>query len=339
MHRSKFIFLLVLMVALALAACVHRPPVVTPPSDSEAPQGVEVTSRLSGSVGGGAGQTELVFVGTAAHNRRGLQVIFTAKTLVLRDPGNIGPITINLDPRLESLGTLSSGTFPATHRQDFFLQINSERLGTLVADAPLTLSAEIRSSPPTATYKSVGGNVEFYKEGDPSKKAVFTVHGVTSDVRPASSQAVDITSRVTARVADRQADLRLTGTAVHLTRSRNVLFTTKRLVAVSPGDVGPLTITLNPRRSSVGTLSSDTFPARHEQSFFLQVQSERMGTLVSDDPVTLSAEIQSSPPRATYKSTSQPVAFYRQGDPDRKPVLTIESVESDVTPAARPYKK
>ncbi|HEX3131897.1 MAG TPA: hypothetical protein VH394_31455, partial [Thermoanaerobaculia bacterium] len=163
----------------------------------------------------------------------------------------------------------------------------------------------------------------------------FTVREVTSDVKPAVSQEVNITSRVTARVADRQVDLRLTGPAVHLTSGRNVLFIRKQLVAVSPGDIGPLTLTLNPRRSSAGTLSSDTFPARHRQSFFLQVNSEKLGTLVSDDPVIVEAEIRSSPPTATYKSVSHPVDFYKEGDPGRKPVLTIETVESDVTPPGR----
>lgn len=336
MNRLRILSLLVLVVALPLVTCSPKPPVVTPPVGA-APQGVEITSRLTGTVIG-AGQADLTFVGVAAHTQVGLQVRFTAKQLTLRDPGNFGPLTVTLDPRRESLGTLSSRTFPATHRQDFFLQINSERLGTLVADAPLTLSAQIESSPPTATYKSVGGNVEFYKEGDPDKKAVFTVQGVTSDVKPAASQAVDITSRVTARVADTQVDLRLTGTAVHLLRGRNVLFIAKRLVAVNPRDIGPLVLTLNPRRSSVGTLSSDTFPALHQQSFFLQVESEKLGTLVSDDPLIVEAQIQSTPPRATYKSSGRPVAFYRQGDSGRKPVLTIETVESDVTPPARPYR-
>lgn len=332
MHRSRILSPLVMVVALALGACHSLPP---PTRDT--PQGVEITSRLSGTVVG-AGQVNLTLVGTAAHIQNGLRVVFIAKQLVLQEPGDFGPLTATLNPGRESLGTLSSRTFPATHQQDFFLQINSEKLGTLVSDAPLTLSAQIESSPPTATYKSTSGNVEFYKEGDPDKKAVLTVQGVTSDVKPAASQAVDITSRVTARAADRQVDLRLTGTAVHLTSGRNVLFIAKRLVAVNPRDIGPLTFTLNPRRSSPGTLSSDTFPARHRQSFFLQVQSEKLGTLVSDDPVTVEAEIRSSPPTATYKFAGEPVDFYKQGDPGRKPVLTIETVESDVTPAARPYQ-
>jgi hypothetical protein len=333
MHRSRIVFALLMVVALAFVAC--RP--IVPPPTRDAPQGVEITSRLTGTVAG-AGQVNLTLVGTAAHRQNGLQVIFIAKLLVLRDPGDFGPLTATLNPGRESTGTLSSKTFPATHQQDFFLQINSEKLGTLVSDAPITLSAQIDSSPPTATYKSTSGNVEFYREGDPDKKSVLTVQEVTSDVKPAVSQAVDITSRITARVADRQVDLRLTGPAVHLTSGRNVLFISKRLVAVNPGDIGPLTLTLNPRRSSSGTLSSDTFPARHRQSFFLRVQSEKLGTLVSDDPVIVEAEIRSSPPTATYKSVSKPVDFYKQGDPGKKPMLTIETVESDVTPPARTYQ-
>lgn len=338
MNRSRTLSFLVLVVAFALVACPRRAPEVTPTGTAPAaPVGVEITSRLSATVVGG-GPADLVFVGTAAHTLTGLQVRFTAKLLVLRDPGNFGPITINLNPARESLGTLSSRTFPALHKQDFFLQINSEKLGTLVSDAPLTLSAQIDNSPPTATYKSAGGNVEFYKQGDPGRKAVLTVQGVTSDVKPAASQAVDITSRVTANVGGRQANLTLRGTAVHLLSRTSVLFIAKRLVAIDPGDIGPLTFGLNLRRSSAGTLSSDTFPARHQQSFFLQVESEKLGTLVSDDPVVMEAEIQSTPPKATYRSTSGPVAFYRAGDPGKAPVLTVEKVESDVSPAARPYK-
>lgn len=335
MNRPRLLSLLVMVAALGLLACPPRP--TTPPDGAPtAPVGVEITSQLTGTVAGG-GQVNLTFVGTAAHIQTGLQVIFRFKLLTLRDPGNIGPVTITLDPSRESTGTLSSRTFPATHRQDFFLQINSEKLGTLVADAPVTLSAQIDSSPPKATYKSVSGNVEYYKQGDPDKKAVLTVQAVTSDVKPAASQAVDITSRVAATVADRQVNLTLRGTAVHLRSGRNVLFIAKRLVAVDPGDVGPLTFSLNPRRSSAGTLSSDTFPAHHQQSFFLQVESAKLGRLISDDPVIVEADIQSSPPKATYRFAGRPVAFYRQDDPGKKPVLTIDKLESDVSPPAGKY--
>ncbi|HEX3127897.1 MAG TPA: hypothetical protein VH394_11260, partial [Thermoanaerobaculia bacterium] len=170
MHRSRIILSLLLMVvALAFVGC---PPIVPPPP-RDAPQGVAITSRLSGTVAG-AGEVNLTLVGTAAHRQNGLQVIFIAKQLVLQDPGIFGPLTVTLNPGRESVGTLSSKTFPATHQQDFFLQINSEKLGTLVSDAPVTLSAQIDSSPPTATYKSTSGNVEFYRADDPGKKAVFT---------------------------------------------------------------------------------------------------------------------------------------------------------------------
>jgi hypothetical protein len=340
MSRSRILLLLALVAALALVACHPRP--INPPAEGTtgatgALQGVEITSRLKGTIAG-AGQVNLTLVGTAAHIQSGLSVRFTVKQLVAVDPGNFGPVTATLDPRRESVGTLSSRTFPMEHRQNFFLQIHSERLGTLVSDNPLTLSARIDSSPPTATYRSTGGDVQFYKEGDSSKKPVFTVQEVTSDVKPAASQAVDITSRVTARLADRQADLTFTGTAVHLLNGTNVLFISKTLVTTGPANLGRITINLDPRRPSVGTLDSPTLPALHRQSFFLRIQNERLGTLVSDDPVVVEARIESTPPKATYRSVGQPVEFYKQGDPGKKPVLTFEKVESDVTPAARPYR-
>ncbi len=334
MHRTRSLPLLVLGVALALAACEPRVKPGTPPptGDRTAVVAVDVTSRLQATVAGG-GTAELRLVGPAAHVQIGLQVIFRAKQLVLVNPEiGPGPLTATLNTQRESRGTLSSDGFPAVHRQDFFLRLESQRLGTLVSDAPITMSAEIRSSPPTATYESTGGDVAFYKEGDPNKTPVVTVHRVTSDVKPARTQAVDITSRLRTTVNDRQVDLTLTGRAVHALSGTSVIFTAKQLRAVNPGDVGPLTVVLDPRGQSLGTLSSPTFPARHRQSFFLQIQSERLGTLVSDAPVTVAAEIRSSPPTATYRSEGGPVAFYRQDDPGKKPVLTIEAVESDVTP-------
>jgi hypothetical protein len=326
MNRFRILFLLVLFAALA--------PVAGYPKDTPAAsQGVEITSHVKGTVAG-AGPVDLTLVGVAAHTLSGRSVIFTAKQLVAREAGNLGPLTVTLNPQRKSVGTLSSRTFPATHKQSFFLRIQSEKLGTLVSDAPVTLSARIESTPPTATYKSAGGPVQFYREDDPGKKPVFTIQEVTSDVKPAASQAVYIKSRVTARVNNKEVSLQLAGPATHLLSGTSVLFTTKRLVAVNPGSIGPLTITLNPQRSSVGTLSSEKFPADHRQSFFLQINSKRLGTLVSDDPVIVAARIESSPPRATYKSDGKPVAFYKRGDRSKKPVLTIESVESDVTPPA-----
>src|SRR5215218_6081078 len=206
-----------------------------------APQGVDVTSRLRGTVVG-AGQVELTLVGPAIHTQNGRQVIFTAKQLVVRDPGNIGPVTVTLNPERESVGTLASEKFPTEHRQNFFLRMQNEKLGTLISDAPLTLSARIDSSPPTATYKSTSGDVVFFREDDPDRRPVFTVQEVTSDVKPAVSQAVDITSRVTARVGNSQVSLRLAGPASHFLSATSVIFNAKRLVALDPGDIGPLTI-------------------------------------------------------------------------------------------------
>jgi hypothetical protein len=333
MNRARLLLSMALIAALVPVAGHPQETSRVAPS---AAQGVAITSHLTGTVASG-GQVNLTLVGVASHTQSGLSVLFTTKYLVAVNPGDLGPVTVTLNPQQRSVGTLSSKKFPAEHRQKFFLQIHSEKLGTLVSAAPIVLSARIESSPPTATYKSAGGNVAFYKEGDPGKKPVLTVQEVTSEVKPAASQAVDIKSRVTATVAGKPVNLQLAGTASHLLSGTTVLFTTKRLVAVNPGRVGPLTITLNPRRTSAGTLSSEKFPADHRQSFFLQIQSKRLGTLVSDDPLVLTAHIDSSPPTATYKSEGKPVAFYKQGDRGKKPVLTIETVESDVTPPKQGY--
>lgn len=337
MKGSRILAALVVVAgALTNAAC-HTPKPNGRPTLDPAPalEAVEITSQLRATVGGQS--TEITLVGVAAHSRNGLQVIFIVKELVLLEPIDLGPLTVTLNPERRSIGTLTSETFPATHRQDFFLQIRSDRLGTLVSDAPLTLSSRIDGSPPTARYESSGGEVAFYKQGDPERRAVLTVQRVTSDVKPAAIQAVDMTSRVTVTVEDRQASLVFVGRAQHVLRGRNVLFIDKRLDARDPGDLGPLAIVLDPRNPSVGTLGSDTLPALHRQSFFLQIQSERLGTLVSDHPVTVAARIDETPPTATYKLDGEPVAFYRQSDGQRQTVLTIEGVESDVTPARRGY--
>lgn len=151
--------------------------------------------------------------------------------------------------------------------------------------------------------------------------------------RSQTGVGVEITSQLTGTVAGAgRVELKLVGPAVHTLNGRRVIFTAKRLVAVEPGDFGPVTVTLNPGRQSVGTLASEKFPTEHRQNFFLLIRSEKLGTLVSDAPLTLSARIESSPPTATYKSDGKPVAFYKQGDSRKTPVLTIETVESDVTP-------
>jgi len=305
---------------------------------AKAPQAVGITSRLSGTLAGGAA-VQLTLSGVAIHTQTGLRVNFTAKRLVaVNPPGQIGPLTVTLNPQHPSVGALKSRKFPTEHQQNFFLQINSEKLGTLVSDAPITLSARIESSPPTATYKSVSKAVNFYKAGDRAKTPVLTVNEVSSDVKPAASTAVAIKSRVTATVGDKKVELQLVGTATHILSGTSVLFTQKLLVSVNPpAEIGRLTVTLNPKHASDGTLASETFPTEHRQNFFLQIQNKRLGTLVSDEPLTLSATIEKSPPTATYKLTGKPVAFYKKGDTYKKPVLTFETVESEVTPAKGGY--
>lgn len=325
-----------LLLAVALAACQPRPEIAPRPTVTF--EAVEISSQLRASVPG-VGPVDLRLVGAALHTRRGLQITFTAKQLILlplpTDP--LGPITAILDPDRKSLGTLSSATFPAEHRQDFFLRIDSERLGSLVSTEPITVAARIDSSPPTARYESVSGPVDFFRQGDPSRKAVLTVQSVVSDVKPARSQEVAITSRIVTRVGGQSVNLVAVGTAAHVLGGTSVIFTRKFLEARDPGPiVGPITIGLDPRRPSLGTLSSARFPAEHRQSFFLEIRSERLGTLVADSPVVVAARIEGSPPTSTYKSLGSAVSFYQVGDASKKPVLVIDSVESDVTP---PYQR
>jgi hypothetical protein len=293
-------------------------------------QGVQISSLVQGTVAGG-GNVSITFTGSAAHILSGLNVTFTVKQLVAKT-SPLGPLTASLDPSRPSTGTLSSQTFPAVHRQNFFLQIKSNTVGTLISDQPLVLTATIQSSPPTATYKSATGNVVFYRQGDPNKQPVLTVQSVTSDVKPAATQTVNISSLATAVIGTTTSTVQFTGSANNLVSGQNVLFIAKNLTAVNPGPLGSTTLSLDSRQSSDGTLSSNTFPATHTQNFYLQINSQNMGTLVADKPVTLSATIQGCPPNATYRSISQPVAFYRQGDPTKQTVLTLQSVTSEVTP-------
>jgi hypothetical protein len=260
-------------------------------------------------------------------------VIFIIKRLEAASTP-LGPFSASLDPNRESSGTLSSTTFPAVHRQNFFLRLTNSTLGTLVSDLPLTLSATIQSSPPTATYKTAAGSsVVFYREGDPSKRPVLTVASVTSNVQPAASQSVNISSVVTANVGGTATTVQFNGSGSNLLGGTNVLFTAKALTAVNPGPLGETTVTLDPREPSAGTLGSTAFPTTHTQSFFLQIQSQNLGTLVADSPVVLTATIPACPPTAIYRSiNTKPVPFYRQGDPTKQTVLTIQSVESQVTP-------
>ena len=111
----------------------------------------------------------------------------------------------------------------------------------------------------------------------------------------------------------------------------SVLFINKVLTGVN-SPIGPISVSLDSREPSVGSLASAKFPTTHTQSFFLQIDSSTLGTLVADDAVVLSANISSTPPTATYKLSGKAVSFYQKGDAGKKTMLTIQSVESDVTP-------
>jgi hypothetical protein len=316
--------------ASALALALVVPPAFAA-SASSPQQGVQITSQVQGTLAGG-GSVNITFTGSAAATQSGLTTVFNVKQLTAASSA-LGPLSASLDPNRASTGTLASSTFPTLHRQNFFLKIKSATLGTLISDPPLTLSATIQACPPTATYKTATGtNVAFYREGDPNKQPVLTVQSVTSDIKPAATQTVNISSLVTANVGGTTATIQFTGSANNLVSGTNVLFIAKQLTAVNPGPLGPTTVTLDSRQSSAGTLGSNTFPTTHTQNFFLQIQSQNLGTLVADTPVVLSATIQRCPPTAIYKLTGPPVSFYRQGDPSKQTVLTIQNVESDVTP-------
>jgi hypothetical protein len=315
------------LLALALTLVAVPAFAATSPSSQ---QGVQINSLVQGTLSSGSA-VSITFTGSAAHTVSGQTVVFNVKQLVAAT-SPLGPLTASLDPSRASTGTLSSPTFPAVHRQNFFLLIKGSTLGTLVSDLPLTLSATIQSSPPTATYRSVSGNVVFYRQGDPNKQPVLTVQSVSSDVKPAATQTVNISSLATAVIGTSTSTIQFTGSANNLVSGQNVLFIAKNLTAVNPGPLGATTLSLDSRQSSDGTLGSSTFPTTHTQNFYLQINSQNLGTLVADKPVTLTATIQRCPPIATYKSISQPVAFYRQGDPTKQTVLTIQSVTSDVTP-------
>jgi len=327
MKRTKPMFLLPLGLALALSVFTATL------GSAQPPQGVQINSQVTGTVAGG-GTVSFQVGGLGSHILSGTSVLFTAKQLSAAT-SPLGPITISLNTNNRSTGTLSSTTFPAVHTQNFFLRIKSSNVGTLVSDLPIILRATINQSPPTATYKSISGNVVFYKEGDTSKTPVFTVSGVSSDVKPATTQTVNVSSFVTATVGTSTTTVQFTGSATNLASGQNVLFTGKSLTAVNPGPLGATTATLDTRQSSAGTLGSSTFPTTHTQNFFLQIQSANLGTLVADSPITLTATISGCPPTATYKSINPAVNYYRQGDPTKTTVLTVQGVSSDVTPSSQ----
>jgi hypothetical protein len=327
MKRLRILSLVVLILALIAA-----PAFAATGGSTGTQQGVQISSQVVGTVAG-VGPVNLTFIGSAAHTLNGLNVIFNVKLLTAAT-SPLGPLSLTLDPTRPSTGTLSSTTFPAVHTQNFFVLISS-RAGTLTSDSPLTLQATIQSTPPTATYKSIGGNVVFYQQGDPNKRPVLTVQSVTSDVKPATTQTVNIASVVTASLGSTQATIQLNGSASNLVSGTSVLFINKSLTAVNPGPLGTTTASLDTRQPSSGTLGSTSFPTTHTQSFFLQIQSQALGTLVADTPIILSATIQSCPPNATYKLSGPAVPFYQLGDPSKKTLLTVENVVSTVTPPAK----
>lgn len=173
MKLSKILSLLVLALAL----------VATPALNA---QGVQITSDVQATVGGAA--TKIIFTGLGSHTRSGVNVIFNVKQLVAAT-SPLGPLTATLDPARPSDGKLGSTTFPTTHTQNFFLQIQSQNLGTLVSDAPIVLTATIQNCPPNAVYRLVGNPVPFYRQGDPTRQTVLTVNDVASTVTPSTGQS------------------------------------------------------------------------------------------------------------------------------------------------------
>jgi len=299
-------------------------------TSSSSQQGVQISSQVTGKIAG-VGATTLVLTGNGAHTLNGLSVIFNFKLLTLAT-SPLGSISASLDPSRPSTGSLRSTTFPTTHTQSFYLLLKTSSFGTLVSDSPLTLTATIQSTPPTATYRTgTGTSVVFYRQGDTAKQPVFTVDSVVSDVKPAATQTVNISSFVTANVGGTVSTIQFNGSAQNLVSGTSVLFINKNLTAVNPGVLGATTAVLDTRQNSSGTLGSTTFPTTHTQSFYLQIQSANMGTLVSDSPIILRSTISSCPPNATYTYATKDVPFYRQGDPTKSTVLTISDVKSDIS--------
>jgi hypothetical protein len=155
---------------------------------------------------------------------------------------------------------------------------------------------------------------------------------VTAPTFAATSQTVHVSSVVTATVGTSSATVQFVGTAVNQLTGRSVVFVNKDLVSTGSSPLGTTTITLNSQHASTGTLASTTFPTVHTQNFFLQIQSQNLGTMVSDSPITLHASIQRCPPTATYTMTGPPVPFYHLGDPTKQTVMMVQNVVSNVTP-------
>jgi hypothetical protein len=148
----------------------------------------------------------------------------------------------------------------------------------------------------------------------------------------ATSQTVHMTSFVTATVGTSSATVQFTGTAVNQLTGLTVVFLNKDLVSTGSSPLGSTTVTLNSQHASTGTLASSSFPTVHTQNFFLQIQSQNLGTMVSDSPIILHATIHGCPPTATYTMTGAPVPFYHLGDPTKQTVMTVQNVVSNVTP-------
>lgn len=337
MNRSRLLPLLAFAAMLQSLACLAQgagPAKPAQPAKTAAPryQWLIITSQLTGKLASG-GKVQLTLSSVAVYTETDLKVLFSEMYMVAENPGDLGPLTVTLNRGRQSAGTLESRRRMAEHRQDFYLRIRSEKLGTLVSRDPLTLSARIESLPPTATYKSVSKDVQFYQEDDRDHKPVLTVQQVTADMKPASQQVIRLQSRITATVAGKKVEIQALGLASYILTGRRVFFTSNSFSPVdAPPEIGVFTASLNGDRVSAGTLAAATFPTEHRQDFFLLIVSKRFDRLVNDDPLTLSATIGHSPPTGTTYKLVKPVTFYQRGDKSRKPVLTFEAVESTVRP-------
>jgi len=103
----------------------------------------------------------------------------------------LGDVTISLDPRFTSTGTVPSSSYPTLHQHSVHAQIVCRALGsrTLVSDDAIALEAPIDNGPPTATYVKTGNPVAFYALGDASKTTVATLTEFTVDVQPSIGDA------------------------------------------------------------------------------------------------------------------------------------------------------
>jgi len=99
----------------------------------------------------------------------------------------LGKISLSLNAAIPSSGVLTheGDQDSFTNTNSFFWRISTSNAGVLVSNDPVVIQATgINSIPPTATYRKIGGNVDFYVEGDPQQTTVFTMQSATVDVRP-----------------------------------------------------------------------------------------------------------------------------------------------------------